>query len=78
MIDYFTKKIDEQNYTNVNFCYTTSSMNCFYCQNIETKITKLKTCSYCRMAFYCSENCITQHWIVHKIKCRKKHVISTF
>ncbi len=32
---------------------------------------KNKTCSRCKLAFYCSPECQTKHWKVHKKGCKK-------
>ena len=45
---------------------------CFYskCDNLSEEI-KLKKCSLCRCAFYCSRKCQKKDWIIHKQHCHE-------
>ena len=42
---------------------------CFCCNGIKGK--KMKKCSKCRFAFYCSKLCQKQHWSIHKLNCKE-------
>ncbi len=41
------------------------------CDNCQ-QIKKIKTCAWCKKAYYCSKECQVQHWKVHKKLCKKK------
>ena len=43
------------------------------CENCGDKkdITKLSICNDCGLAWYCSKECQTNHWDIHKLRCCK-------
>ena len=43
---------------------------CASCEKAEGE-TRLKTCAKCNTVLYCSRDCQTAHWKVHKKECRK-------
>ncbi|CAO3565365.1 unnamed protein product [Mortierella alpina] len=46
------------------------SLKCGHCDKTETAAGgKLKRCAKCKSAFYCSRDCQTSHWKVHKKAC---------
>jgi hypothetical protein len=47
----------------------TVNRGCFQCSAVTNK---LKTCSGCKSAHYCNQECQTLHWKSHKIYCQKK------
>lgn len=43
------------------------------CPNRNVSIDKLKRCSRCRCAMYCSSQCQRAHWAEHKADCKPLH-----
>ena len=45
-------------------------VTCDYCDAKQKGATKLKKCAKCRVAQYCSKECQTKHWKLHKKHCQ--------
>ena len=43
---------------------------CDQCSQKEGK-TKFKRCALCLINVYCSKECQTKHWLLHKLRCQK-------
>lgn len=41
------------------------------CGNCEGESEEMKTCSRCKLARYCSQECQREHWAAHKVVCQK-------
>eukprot|EP01080_Neovahlkampfia_damariscottae_P010013 gene10013-2332_t len=48
------------------------TIKCDGCQKLHTSYNTLKSCSYCRKAFYCTKICQGIDWPKHKLKCKKQ------
>lgn len=48
----------------------TTSM-CMSCLKTKSEATKLKVCNQCKMAYFCSSECQTAKWPLHKKVCKK-------
>lgn len=55
----------------------------YYCANSNPgkptacdKEGKLR-CSACQLVAYCSKNCQTEHWLIHKKSCKKSDLVSS-
>jgi hypothetical protein len=59
-----SKKISEYNKEK-----PTVIKKCFQCSAVTNK---LKTCTGCKSAYYCNQECQILHWKLHKIHCQKK------
>lgn len=50
----------------------TSQKKCFTCKKLETLELKMRNCSRCKKAHYCSKECQVKHWGEHKKVCQQK------
>lgn len=50
--------------------YRRSNKKCNHCKK---EFSKKRTCSKCRLVFYCNEECQKKHWKKHKEYCCKKY-----
>merc|ERR1712194_344520 len=50
---------------------------CAYCLIIEPHFGKFKECSRCRVSVYCTGECQTAHWRMHKRNCVAPELLLT-
>ncbi|KAJ7044717.1 hypothetical protein C8F04DRAFT_1249973 [Mycena alexandri] len=58
----------------LQFCAGTND-RCYECNNSGPADTKLRTCSRCRVARYCSPECQRKNWKLHKLSCNDHKAI---
>lgn len=49
---------------------------CSGCGKKEMKLGRMKSCSKCKAAFYCSKECQVQDWATHKKQCKKAETVA--
>ena len=54
-----------------------AAAGCAQCEGKATGERQLMTCGRCRNVYYCSKECQTKHWVVHRKQCGPDPLLAT-